>query len=417
MPSQSRSTASPPPPTGSTASPLDAVEQALCELAAVGPDERLALRFVLSVIAANQDKDTDPTWGMLIAPPSSLKTEILSATRGGPVYFLSDLTPRTFASGAQTQDGSDPSLLPKLNGKTLVLKDFTTVLSMQRDRRGEILSQLREIYDGRFDKGFGNGKKVSWQGRVGLIAAVTEAVDQHQGAMSALGERFLYYRMRSSDRTAAARMALSMSTSGNPAREKLSGTITALLSSVNLQRVGGKPDSKTEEVLIALADLTTKARAAVIRERGSRHVTQTMSPEGPGRFVKQLWHLARGHAAIRGAAKVSAEDLALVRRVAADTIPPLRWALLELLARYPLGLRLGALDVGSLQKVSRSTRERVVQDLQHLELVSLSQDPECPEYLRASLTLDCEALWKRCHPPDAVEQQGRKRAKGGRGGR
>src|SRR5713226_3493981 len=84
-----------------------------------------ALDIVLAVVLANRCS-TDPLWMFLVAPPSSAKTELLRALGDvSDTYPLSNLTASTFASGFQNP--SKTSLLPKITGKLLVLKDFTTV--------------------------------------------------------------------------------------------------------------------------------------------------------------------------------------------------------------------------------------------------------------------------------------------------
>ena len=55
----------------------------------------------------------------------------------------------------------------------MVIKEFTTVLSMKHEVRAEELSQLREVYDGKYSKSFGTGKTISWEGHVGLVGACT----------------------------------------------------------------------------------------------------------------------------------------------------------------------------------------------------------------------------------------------------
>jgi hypothetical protein len=70
-------------------------------------------------------------------------------------------------------------------------KDFTSVLSMRREKRGAILGQLREIHDGEFKRDFGTGESKIWKGRVTIVAAVTPVLDQFYAVFSVLGERFL----------------------------------------------------------------------------------------------------------------------------------------------------------------------------------------------------------------------------------
>jgi hypothetical protein len=68
------------------------------------------IHVTLGAIMANR-LDSDPLWLFLVAPPGSLKTEIIRALSGiDSVYPLSNLTAQTFASGYQTK-GEEPSLL------------------------------------------------------------------------------------------------------------------------------------------------------------------------------------------------------------------------------------------------------------------------------------------------------------------
>src|SRR5438046_1578624 len=84
------------------------------------------------------------------------------------------------------------------------VKDFTTVLTLHRDKRGEILAQLREIYDGHYRKEFGNGKVVDWTGKIGLIAGVTPIIDTYHAVNQVLGERFVCFRIKSESGAAVA---------------------------------------------------------------------------------------------------------------------------------------------------------------------------------------------------------------------
>ena len=108
---------------------------------------------ILSVYVANRIEG-DPVWMMLIGPPSSAKTELLRSFDGHEnAYFLSSLTPSTLVSGMpQKKNMEDPSLLLKLDDKLLVVKDFTSILSMRSESQQEIIAQLREIYDGKYSK-------------------------------------------------------------------------------------------------------------------------------------------------------------------------------------------------------------------------------------------------------------------------
>ena len=80
----------------------------------------------------------------------------------------------------------------------IVLKDFTTILSMHRESRAEILAALREIYDGEWTRSVGSegARTLHWKGKVGLVAASTAA--------SACGQRNCAWHLPAAGRAVAA---------------------------------------------------------------------------------------------------------------------------------------------------------------------------------------------------------------------
>ena len=56
-----------------------------------------------------------------------------------------------------------------------------------------MLAALREVYDGRYARHVATdgGKAMTWEGKVGLIFASTEAFDTHHSVISAMGDRYL----------------------------------------------------------------------------------------------------------------------------------------------------------------------------------------------------------------------------------
>ena len=73
-----------------------------------------AARAVYAAVAAHRLKG-QPVWPMAVAPPGSLKTEILDALNGLPnVHFIDSVTPNTFISGqiVEGPGGRAPSRAP-----------------------------------------------------------------------------------------------------------------------------------------------------------------------------------------------------------------------------------------------------------------------------------------------------------------
>ena len=136
----------------------------------------------------------DPVWLFLIAPAGSSKTELLRSFTGNLIYTISTLTPQTLISGLKGVKDAD--LLPKLNGKVLIIKDFTSILSKKNEDQTAIFADLREAYDGYLEKSFGSGVGTKrHESKFGLIAGVTDAIDKYRVVHSQLGERFLKCRL------------------------------------------------------------------------------------------------------------------------------------------------------------------------------------------------------------------------------
>jgi hypothetical protein len=59
-----------------------------------------------------------------------------------------------------------------------------------------VLSALREIYDGRWDRpvGVDGGRTLAWAGRIAVVGAVTTAWDRAHDVVAAMGDRFVLIR-------------------------------------------------------------------------------------------------------------------------------------------------------------------------------------------------------------------------------
>jgi hypothetical protein len=252
----------------------------------------VAFRVLLAVIVAHR-LGGDSVWLLLVGPSSGAKTELLMllAKILGMVY-LSDLTEKTLASGL-TMGNDDPSLLARLTNQTLILKDFTTVLSMPLDKRKEVFAQLREIYDGRYDKVWGTGKELHWEGHLGFVAGVTTVIDRHYAAMSALGQRFVNLRIQQADRNAVARRAMrNTDVEHRTRRLELAHEVAAFVRQV--PTTAPEVPEEHYRILAMLSDVVTRARSAVERDGYRRELDYTPEPEMPARFARQLLSLARG---------------------------------------------------------------------------------------------------------------------------
>lgn len=330
--------------------------------------------IALATIIANR-MDGDPLWLFLVAPPSGGKTEIIRALDDvRDVFPLSALTPNTFASGFERR-GVETSLLPKLDGKTLLMKDFGTVLTMYREARGEILAQLREIYDGSFSKEWGNGKSLKWTGKVGLLAGVTGIIDREYSLNAILGERFLLYRVPRAEGRALARAALGQRQQEAEHRRTLRRLVAAFVDSLTLSVPAFDP--VIAEGLAALAEFTALARSPVFFDARGEHISLIPEPEAPGRLVKQLAALGQALAVVRGeGAYMSVGTYLTIGQVAQDTIPAPRRLMLEAILAAPDDPPPTTSALGELTRYPTPSARRYLEELAAVRLVD--RRPEGP---------------------------------------
>lgn len=337
---------------------------------------------MLAAVAAHS-LPGEPVWLLIVGPSGGAKTELIRLLWRVPCVFpLSELTARTFASGLK--EARDPSLLARLKNEVLALKDFTSVLEMHREERQAVLAQLREIYDGRFDKVWGTGKEVHWQGRLGFVAGVTPVIDRYHAVMALLGARFLVIRPRQPDRLAVGRRAIANGLDGHGARDELMRRVAAFLGALPPDAV--EVPEAAVNTIARVADFVARARSGVDRNGYTREIESRPEPEMPGRLAGQFSSLARGLARISARRAVADDDTRRVVRVGLDCIPPLRRSLL---AAMETGQPGEALRLAQAVRLPTATVRRALDDLDALGLATRMKRGSsdlwtiCPEWSAA----------------------------------
>jgi hypothetical protein len=325
--------------------------------------------------AAVDHLDGDPLWLLLISGSGNAKTETVQALDGIGATVISTISSEgALLSGtAKREIAKDATggLLREIGvSGTLVVKDVTSILSMDRTARGQVLGALREVYDGRWSRrvGVDGGRRLEWAGRVSLIGAVTTAWDAAHAVVASMGDRFVLLRMDSTvGRQTAGRRAI-----GNTGREiEMRTELAAAVGGVIAGMTTSVPDVDELEtdVLLAAADIVTLARTAVEYDyRGN--VVNAHAPEMPTRFAKQLSQVVRGGVAI-GMTRADALHLAI--RCARDSMPPLRLAIVDDLAANP-GSMLA--DVRRRIDKPRNTVDRQLQALHMLGVLDVDEVDE-----------------------------------------
>jgi len=323
-------------------------------------DEDL-IDFCLAVYKSHQIPG-DPLWGIIIDASGGGKTELLRAFRRRPdAYFLSGLTEKTLVSGYRDPKNKtkDPSLLPELHGKVLIIKDLSPILSMRRESRDAIISQLRDAYDGFTDQGRGNVGKVAYESRFSLLTAATLAIERADTVDQELGERFIKFRCRGDASRDKVRKAIRNIGSDDTMRNEIESTISGFLKALPPIDEISIPEP-LQERLVELSDSTAKARSHVARNRDG-DLQYLPRPEVGTRLGKELGKLLLALAAVRGKREPDEEDFTTVRRVAEDCLSPNRLSVLNVIRSSAQPMAPG--QVATATRLALSTTHRVLDDL------------------------------------------------------
>lgn len=332
-----------------------------------------AVDVILATAAVERFTDgSDPLWLLIVGGPGAAKTETVHSLIGTGAVVTSALsseaallsaTPRRERAKAATG-----GLLRKLGDRgVLVIKDVTSILSMNRDLRARVLAALREVYDGSWyrEVGTDGGQTIPWHGRIAVVGAVTTAWDAAHAVVSSMGDRFVLLRLDCTEgRQAAGRQAIGNTGSETTMRAELAAAVAGVLAGMD-----PNPITVTEaetDVLLAAADLVTLARTSVEYDyRGD--VIDAHAPEMPTRFAKQLTQIVRGAVAV---GMDRAEALRLAIRCARDSMPPLRLAIIDDLAANP-----GSSTAKVRKRIDkpRNTADRQLQALHILGVASVDE--------------------------------------------
>ncbi len=337
-----------------------------------------AVRIILGAAFAHYIKDLPPIWLFVVGPPSSGKTSItveaLSGLQGmfgtnqpwgeqieesmgeakntnrsykpnEAVEILSTINPNTFLSHQQGVHA--PGLLEQLNKKgpmkekdgnreiswgnaLMLVPDFTVMSSMQKEKRGEVMGQLRRIYDRAFEKKVGTKVTKIWQGKVSMLAATTPVIDKYTTIESALGERFIQIKWRASDDPGRAVFALKQLAAGEKIKAPMKQLVRDLFANARPEKL--QLDDATYDRLAALSELIAIGRTSVYGSfQNQQHfqdqqyvVKEVACSEDVYRMALQYYGTLSGICRLSGRDVPTEQDIQDVLRVGIDSLSTYR---------------------------------------------------------------------------------------------
>lgn len=337
-----------------------------------------AVEVVMATVIANR-LPGEPLWLAIVGPSSSGKTEIVRSLSGvRRTHSVDKFTRSTFASGFRTDDYA-----PKVNGEgtlaeygllskmqdgkphILTIEDFSSVFGKSSDQKSEIMSDLRRIYDGKYEVPFGNGVSVHWEGKMGLIACSTGTYDTEMGAQSKFGDRFLVYRNLPGDPVSVAEKA----GRNSEETEKMRQRIQAVVSKIDKLTIPKKPlelPLPVRNLIARLCAFVSRCRTQVPRDPYTREIVGVPEIEGTARMSAQLHQLLRGVIILREMRVATESEIQVVEAVAMSTIPSLRMNII-LATDYEKGVT--AEDLMSATGIPKTVLYRTLKDMTMLKLI------------------------------------------------
>ena len=317
------------------------------------------LQVVLAFLGAYFLHETNPFWLQIVGPPSTGKTDLgLSVVdQLGPfVHQMDDITSSALLSGYTKgkNKGKMNSLLHRV-GETGILcsPDLTNLLSKDQRTVESVAGTMRQVYDGRATRNVGTGgAAVEWEGRISWIAALTPGYEALWNRYNHGGNRSLTVRWRGagdpllvSERVRGrqeweAGQRYIKEQLAEMEKESPRGQIRAIVEKLIQELLSAtipKPRpplgaSLQQSGLYHLAQLVACCRAKPNRPDG-KNISRVEDMEDPGRIQHQLFKVARGMAYLKRLEEPGIAEIALAYRVALDSIPFTRTAVL---APFPL---------------------------------------------------------------------------------
>jgi len=362
----------------------------------MSPDAEKALRVILSVVLSTKASG-DPLWLYLVAPPGGGKTALLNPLRSVPDHcvFRSNLTMHSLVSG--WQGSQDPSLIPKLDGKTLVLKDMTEILSAPQHVQEEVFGTLRGGYDGTVERSYGNQVYRKYESKFSMVAGVTVQIHGHHRA--SMGERMLKFQLSRTREEQESIIEKAMENLGQEIdmEEELAEATEAFLNrDVNVDEIMTRiPKGHwARRRILALSQLIARLRMEVERDFRGDQVMYRPQDEVGSRLAKQLLKLAMflTETIDGGNKEFGKEEWRIVERVAFDTAIGWNLDVIQVIARN--GGRVSKRELVEGSRLPPTNVTRRIEDLLILRSITKHFD-EDSKVTSFALTDDIKDLWRR----------------------
>lgn len=373
------------------------------------PSSQTALKLVLAVAVSSNFQNPLMLWLLLVGVPSSGKTDLVRLIKDASVaYYLDNLTQNAFISGERaTRSNKVYDLLPLLDKKCLIIKDWTSIFSLDEKMTKKLLGDLVGIYDKEFTKFSSRRGNISYSSSFSQLGCITPAtLNRHTSYMNMVGPRFLCYTMPPTtfeEKNLSYKLIFS-----NKDRSLVEKETRLYVSSYLNQLVQQNPDIKPlsqekQEYLRLAAQLMSNCRGIVLLQSTSfkneegkdvkYYEVLDIQIEEPWRAIQQLISLSRYLAFIVGKNEVGVEELGIIKEVVISSMPADRSQALRVIKKQRGTIT--AKELADLSEKSTKTSRRLLDELTALKALekikgsgTIAADYKIKDCFRDFLLLD-----------------------------
>lgn len=347
------------------------------------PSSQMGLKVVLAVAVSSQFHNPLMLWMLLVGAPSSGKTDLVRLVKDCEItYYLDNLTQNAFISGERaTRSSKVHDLLPLLDKKCLIIKDWTAIFSLDEKMTRKLLGDLVGIYDKEFTKFSSRRGNVTYNSAFSQLGAITPAtLNKHSGYMNVVGPRFLCYTIPTTsqeDQKLSYKIIFShkdRSLTEKEARRYVSSYLKQL-SQKSFEIEVFTTD--TEHFLQTAAELMASCRGIVVLQSSSfkneegeeikYYDVSEIQIEEPYRAVQQLIFLSQYLAFVVGKSSVGVEELRIIKEVVISSMPADRSQAVRFIKHHN-GL-ITAKELSDLSDRSTKTSRRLLDELCALKVL------------------------------------------------
>lgn len=349
------------------------------------PNSATALRVMLAVAVSGAFHNRAMLWLLFVGAPSSGKTELVQLFRNSPhAYCLDNVTLNSFISGERpTAKQKVYDLLPFLDRKCLVIKDWTVIFSLDEKMTKKIIGDMVGAYDKQLSKHSSRRGLISYESEFSHLGCITPAtLNHHHNYLNMIGPRFLCYTILnpSVEDENKSFDAIFANQDRDTLEKAARGAVQSYLNSLVTS------DPATAVKLLSLpvqgylkvaARFVSRARGIVILQSGSfrdendKDITYyeplEIQVEQPWRAAQQLIELARYLAFICGKEEVGTDELEIIKQVVISSMPADRSQALR--AIQAKGGAITARELSEDTERSNKTSRRMLDELSVLGIL------------------------------------------------